>query len=623
MIDPTVPDTPAPAPEPISPVSLRILVWSNASWAQTGYGVQARHLVSMFRALGCTVAEAPFYGLEGGVLTTDGVIQYPKGWSAWGDDIAPAHAQHFQADLVVGLLDSWVLDIDRFAGQRLVLYAPVDHEPIPPDIAERLRRCYLPVMYSQFAVRKAAEVGIATAYAPHCIDTRVYVPGDRDAARARLGWPTDRPILVTVAANKGYPSRKNWPQMIRAFAALRREHPDALWYCHTTSGEHGEYQGMNLPRIAERFGITVGTSFDQGASMVIPGNYQMLLGYPDDYMVACYQAADLFVLPSGGEGFGVPLLDALSCGTPILTTNVTAQQDFSRGGAPGWYLPEDKCEPFITPLYADQYIPQAQALADLLVAAVTDLRQDPQAQLARRVAARQFAEAYDIRHVALAHWQPILRHVAAEIAEGGRMAFVGQAQHQRDIDASRQIVAPADRYAFWLNRWSDIQAHLPFLYERARGVTLELGTRSGVSQAALLAGVAQHGGHLISVDLDAQSGGLPAHPQWTFLQADSRDQDAVAGALLAHGDGRIDLLFIDTEHTYDQVMAELALYAPLVRPGGQILLHDVRSFPPVLRAVETSLRQPERQHWTLHIHEGSNGLGVVTVPLEDRSAGDA
>jgi glycosyltransferase involved in cell wall biosynthesis len=45
---------------------------------------------------------------------------------------------------------------------------------------------------------------------------------------------------------------------------------------------------------------------------------------PDDDLVALYNAADLFVYPSIFEGFGLPPLEAMACGTPVITSNTSS-----------------------------------------------------------------------------------------------------------------------------------------------------------------------------------------------------------------------------------------------------------------------------------------------------------
>ena len=45
---------------------------------------------------------------------------------------------------------------------------------------------------------------------------------------------------------------------------------------------------------------------------------------PDKDLVLLYNAATLFVYPSLYEGFGLPLLEAMSCGTPVITSNLSS-----------------------------------------------------------------------------------------------------------------------------------------------------------------------------------------------------------------------------------------------------------------------------------------------------------
>lgn len=171
-----------------------------------------------------------------------------------------------------------------------------------------------------------------------------------------------------------------------------------------------------------------------------------------------------------------------------------------------------------------------------------------------------------------------------------------------------------ERYHYWLNNWSDVQDHLPTLFEAARRNVLELGVRAGVSTAALLAGVEAHGGHVYSVDRDDCSPVFAGHPQWTFIQADSLDEYTISQSLawpsvdLYNG---IDCLFIDTEHTETRTLAELQLWGPRVRKGGVILLHDtddMSTYPGVRNAIEAYCAE---RGLTPEYRQGSYGLGVI------------
>lgn len=156
---------------------------------------------------------------------------------------------------------------------------------------------------------------------------------------------------------------------------------------------------------------------------------------------------------------------------------------------------------------------------------------------------------------------------------------------------------------------SDIQHHLPLLFSLARGNVLELGTRSGVSTAALLAGVEMHGGHVWSVDIDPRSAQVAAgHPLWTFVQSDSRNPELPAQV------GTVDTLLIDSEHTWEMATAELALWGLHVAPGGVILMHDPETFPGVRRAAQEFA---DAHGWPITFVLPNNGMAVIERPTNE------
>jgi predicted O-methyltransferase YrrM len=163
------------------------------------------------------------------------------------------------------------------------------------------------------------------------------------------------------------------------------------------------------------------------------------------------------------------------------------------------------------------------------------------------------------------------------------------------------------RYQLACATQSDIQHHLGLLFSLARGNVLELGTRGGVSTVALLAGVERSGGHVWSLDIEDCSGVLPAHPQWTFTRGDSTD----TALYETFGKTTFDLVLIDTEHTYEQSSAELALWDDRVAPGGSICMHDIETFPGVRRAAREFAA---RVGWPITYVLPCHGMAVIERP---------
>jgi glycosyltransferase involved in cell wall biosynthesis len=92
--------------------------------------------------------------------------------------------------------------------------------------------------------------------------------------------------------------------------------------------------------IAGGKGWLYGGIFDQVEELGLEDEVRFLGFVPDDDLPALYNLADLFVFPSLYEGFGLPPLEAMACGTPVVTTNVSSLPEVV-GGAGLMVPPED------------------------------------------------------------------------------------------------------------------------------------------------------------------------------------------------------------------------------------------------------------------------------------------
>ena len=141
---------------------------------------------------------------------------------------------------------------------------------------------------------------------------------------------------------------------------------------------------------------------------------------------------------------------------------------------------------------------------------------------------------------------------------------------------------------------------------------LELGTQHGHSAAALLFGAKETGGFVVSCDpfenpkTPAGLQDLGQADRWCFVKMRSQD-------LGPHWQTTLDLIFVDSSHKAKQTAEELELFAPHVRVGGQIYLHDTVSYEagvwePVVEYVERKPRQWDAVNHT----EVQHGLGIMT-----------
>lgn len=214
---------------------------------------------------------------------------------------------------------------------------------------------------------------------------------------------------------------------------------------------------------------------------------------------------------------------------------------------------------------------------------------------------------WPIRHKGGQTAGPLRNH--ADAFERNRSMFLARLAPIAQARRNAPVTPVYRTYETYCAQESDIYHHLPLLFAKAHGNVVELGTRSGVSTAALLAGVERFGGHVWSVDIDPQSARVAeGHPQWTFVQASSTDMQTRQALKKAQP---IDLLLIDTIHTEAHVAAEFAVWADAVRKGGVICVHDTETFPGVRRAVEAACAA---RGWPVSFVRPCHGMAVIEVP---------
>lgn len=160
---------------------------------------------------------------------------------------------------------------------------------------------------------------------------------------------------------------------------------------------------------------------------------------------------------------------------------------------------------------------------------------------------------------------------------------------------------------------------------------LEIGTFRG-GTLLFLCRLASPQATIVSVDLPRGrfGGGYGSTRAWLYkrfalrrqqlqlLQGDSHSNEMLARVRAVLGAQELDYLFIDGDHTYGGVKRDFELYAPLVRKGGLIALHDIAEHPPTA-GCEVSRFWNEIKCRYRHLEmienrqQGRAGMGVLYV----------
>ncbi len=113
-----------------------------------------------------------------------------------------------------------------------------------------------------------------------------------------------RPYVVSVS--RAYP-HKNLAGLLRAFAVLRAR----------------GRRDVRLVLVGERY--RSGGELDRLAGALGLGDGVVFTGFTgQDELSALYSGADVFAFPSLAEGYGLPILEAMACGTPVVASNASA-----------------------------------------------------------------------------------------------------------------------------------------------------------------------------------------------------------------------------------------------------------------------------------------------------------
>lgn len=369
----------------------KVLIHSNAPWVPSGYGKQCAHLVRILQELGHEVIVSSFSGLTGAPVDWRGVTVLPSGMYEFGVDVLMPHIGVVQPDLTIALMDVWKLGplVEQLQGVNMAAWVPVDCSPLSNLDRDFFERSGVrPIAMSRFGEGQLQDAGLDPLYAPHVVDREVFKPlGEEERTRYREGMGLSGRFLIGLCAANSDAMRKGFPEQFEAFRRFHKRHDEALLMVHCVAKSA---RGLDLPRLAAELRM-------DPASVRFTDTYPQVSGMFDDTLMAdWYGVLDVLTACSYAEAFGVPMIEAQACGTPVVATSGSAMYENSNHG---WSVAGEQ---FWNPVHGAWWQrPKIESIVRAYEKAYA-------AASRRRAESRTFTEYFDVATAAEQYWKGIV-----------------------------------------------------------------------------------------------------------------------------------------------------------------------------------------------------------------------
>jgi glycosyltransferase involved in cell wall biosynthesis len=349
-----------------------------SDWCEgpTGFGKVAKNVLSLLKETG---RYELFHLAIGGskASKTSLCFSEPVIGNFLGKDSCGGFIRKYKLDVLIGTLDTpWAdflidpensnlseEDIKTIKTLPIIIYQPLDGVSINGSLPSSFKNLYqlqkYPVVFNQWTRKIILEEipEIKPIVIPHGVDREFYIPLDKEEARSLFLPKEIRSSFITgmIAANR---LRKGYPEALSAFSKFihgrTRTYPyavsDAYFYPHC---QWDAEEGFDVQDLVRDFGIS--------SRVVKPTNINRGNSIPEKAMVWIYNMLDLHLLITRGEGFGLPHVEATSCGIPSFATDCTGLSEITPD--PGFLIPV-KCGVVDSYRNIERQITDVDALAE-------------------------------------------------------------------------------------------------------------------------------------------------------------------------------------------------------------------------------------------------------------------
>lgn len=211
---------------------------------------------------------------------------------------------------------------------KSIIYFPIDHANTPRQVFSHLGFYDRLVCYNEFGRSQVLsyfpEWKKKTSVIPHGINTRQFyqLPEEKKVAfrREYFGKNADRFIVLNLNRNQ---PRKDIPTTIFAFKEFQATCPEAFLYLHMNPNDH---LGWKLYNVLNYAGLL------EGKDYMFPPPESFKKDIPVEIVNNIYNACDVYVTTTTGEGWGLTVTESMACGLPVVCPLHTSLTEITANG---------------------------------------------------------------------------------------------------------------------------------------------------------------------------------------------------------------------------------------------------------------------------------------------------
>lgn len=258
----------------------------------------------------------------------NGMTFLPAGAHQWAEDIMPYYINRYKVDVVHTLGDIWcyhyIAGIQKHHPWYWLFHTVNDTEGWVGFWDFGFLNSDISVVPSLSTYEITQKRGLKWCrYIPHGIDTKTFVPSTDDEKRIfrkEIGIPEDAFVIGMVAHNQ---LRKAINRLIDAFEIFVKGNPANRRSVLVLHCLPRDSQGWDLIQILKDKDLLGNTLFTDKSAKGLADVF-----VPEKELRKLYCSMDIHALSTGGEGFGIPIIESLACGIPTVMPAYTTGREF-------------------------------------------------------------------------------------------------------------------------------------------------------------------------------------------------------------------------------------------------------------------------------------------------------